>query len=977
MDWASASLDIVTPLSIDRPHKLMNKFYGPEDPDFEKVRDLFREILDEVRNGPIERAYKWICDTCYTKDRLKIERLSGDFLPMEHCYINLAIVESRDQKQKRAGEEGSHRSSPFSVDTRIEMGKPDVEEIPVGLSELFMQRKDAKGGRFTLPRRIFIRGRAGVGKTTLCKKIVHESIYHGMWGDMFDLILWIPLRNSKHTSGTPQDLFFREYFSQHAQGKQLAEEFYKALTATHSNRTLFLLDGLDEVSELFESDSEGQVPQLLRTLLNQPNVIITSRPHAMLRPDITRPDLELDAVGFYGDQVEAYTKMAFTGQTTGDTDSKRIDQILSFLDKHRIIQSLVRIPVQLDALCSTWDDDSDTSPNTMTQLYHMVESKLWKKDIRRLEKAKAGQMRNRRVSGEFMPLVSKERELVEALAFYGILNDVSDFKKASRDLVYKAVQRDSANSYVDTGMGGDDILAKVSFLRTSDDSMKERSYHFLHLTFHEYFAARYFVRRWEEERPFVLLHTRSNQKIIEPVRFLVEHIYDGRYDIFWRFVTGLLDPEKQHIARFFKVVQEDTQDLLGPAHQSLMMRLWGEVRPVQGPKDQLKTAWEKELSRWLLLEHKLKVTSQLVAQDGLPETILQEAHNHATEEQAKELMKRAQTRRYRMNYHEVRQRRMDPWEASTRIPEITILSNDALQSLASQLSNNDEGPHELCQAMERLRKHPDLPDDIVSLLQARFEDRYENERVRSDAIAVLYERQSLPQKVLLSLAALFGDPDEWVSLGAQRALRSQARLPDQVVKSIAKWLKDDAAYIREGAAYSLGRQTDLPEIVLWSLTQQLNGTDGFVDDEVIDVLEGQLSLPDRLLQYLVERLEDRDESWYAKKSMLVLLNRQPLAHLPDGVVESLLKSLAAQLDDVPDFAESLVIECLLNQRALPFDAIKLHLRSFLRLLLKHSLEMNITWTPLKAESCIHFRSRTIHVQGDQNFGAIQQFRDSL
>lgn len=52
VDLVSATPDIVThPFSLDRPHVLMNKFSGPDDPQYKRVADtvgdLLRKIFDE------------------------------------------------------------------------------------------------------------------------------------------------------------------------------------------------------------------------------------------------------------------------------------------------------------------------------------------------------------------------------------------------------------------------------------------------------------------------------------------------------------------------------------------------------------------------------------------------------------------------------------------------------------------------------------------------------------------------------------------------------------------------------------------------------------------------------------------------------------------------------------------------------------------------------------------------------------------
>ncbi|KAM3553976.1 hypothetical protein ARSEF4850_006678 [Beauveria asiatica] len=92
---SSATLDIIPdPLPLDRPHSLMNKFRDSQCPDYEKVAGQIREMVGKIRAGtPLEQAGIFIREKHYTADRLKIERLSGEPLSMDRCYINLAIIE--------------------------------------------------------------------------------------------------------------------------------------------------------------------------------------------------------------------------------------------------------------------------------------------------------------------------------------------------------------------------------------------------------------------------------------------------------------------------------------------------------------------------------------------------------------------------------------------------------------------------------------------------------------------------------------------------------------------------------------------------------------------------------------------------------------------------------------------------------------------------------------------------------------------
>jgi hypothetical protein len=141
---------------------------------------------------------------------------------------------------------------------------------------------------------------------------------------------------------------------------------WHTLEETKSGRTLFLLDGLNEVSQ----DLDGNMLSFLKDLLDQPNVIITSHLHAMLPPGVKTVDLELETVGFHLYQVNAYLENAFTDPRTGKTNSETLAEVQSYLQKHQLVQGLVRIPVQLDALCFGWEGFRDKAiPKTITAVY--------------------------------------------------------------------------------------------------------------------------------------------------------------------------------------------------------------------------------------------------------------------------------------------------------------------------------------------------------------------------------------------------------------------------------------------------------------------------------------------------------------------------------------------------------------------------------------------------------------------------------
>jgi len=539
----------------------MNKFGSPRDEDYLVVVGKIQQFLREIRAGdPIRKANVWLRENHYTDEALKIERLSGELLPIAQCYINLAIVQQANEEPKKESEVSS-----FTLSSRLKVETPR-QELQVKLPALFDSRK-MTDGHTRDTRRILIRGRAGVGKSTLCKKVVHDYVHGDLWNGLFDLVLWIPLRELKQLApfSPPNfsELLRHLYFAERPDCVRFSQELKEEINSAHRSRgTLFILDGLDEVAELLGSDTRVGMPKLIVDLLNRPNVVITSRPHANLPPGIKPVDLELETIGFYPDQVQKYLESVVK-------DPSRVRNIQAYLSRNPLVQDLVRIPIQLDAVCFTWDEAFDDSPGstrkpkleTMTAVYQAIEVGLWKKDMLRLEKGWTQHRINKAFKSKLTEKSERERNILEFLAFSGMYSDTIDFQLDHREAVDQQCPPDN--------LLFDEVLDRLSFVRTSGPSTtrgNHQSYHFLHLTFQEYFAAQYIARHWKDDRPLEYVDFgsgKSKPSKIRPSQFLRQHKYTARYDIVWRFTAGLLGDE---VSGLFNAIEQKPLDLLGPTH---------------------------------------------------------------------------------------------------------------------------------------------------------------------------------------------------------------------------------------------------------------------------------------------------------------------------------------------------------------------------------------------------------------------------
>ncbi len=609
------------------------------------IQKAYEGILTEIKqiNGASlisPDQLRSILEASYSTKRLAIQRLSGPPLPMEHCYINLAIVEderekAREEEEKRLKEEGGKRLQ------RGEVTKPKEEEpkrskeeaaqnyfyrLPsaeaihsnpqklVPLEKLFEARDLNKDKAVTSnkskagsPKRILIRGRAGVGKTTLSKKIVYEYTQKGQWRDRFDYVLWIPLRTLKGKSNCDLLTLFHEiYFQSHPKGHALAKTLAVQINGVAKDKTLFVLDGWDEIAQ--EWGEHDPMSGFLTQLLNQPAVLVTSRPYVDLR-QADPMDLELETVGFSPENVRAYL------DNPGIVLAADAEEIKHFIKDNAFIHELINVPIQLDALCYSWDEikrmQKETSGAiTVSALYQAMMNKLWRKDMLRLDKRKGGELLTENYvnmlesSSRIERLVQVEHDFLSALAFRGLQRNQIEFDHYDLRTLIGLFETQG----MDLPVSLEANLKKLSFLHADDGEESHRSYHFMHLTFQEFFAAKFFVQHLQTQTSTIRRSKRAQatdigiQSSLEDLEsFIATHKYNPRYEIFWWIVAGLLEGEA--LERFFKLLQQEPRDLIGLCHQQLMMGCLNEAR-YQLSLTTTINKLESELRQWLDVEIK-------------------------------------------------------------------------------------------------------------------------------------------------------------------------------------------------------------------------------------------------------------------------------------------------------------------------------------------------------------------------------------
>ncbi|ATY59247.1 ankyrin repeat-containing domain [Cordyceps militaris] len=919
VDEGSAHLDIVTNrLRLDRCHSLMNKFSGPDCADYVTVAGEIKAAAANILRGTLlKQADDYIRTNCYP-EATQITRLSGAPLPMDQCYINLTLVEA-----DRAGEV-KHYSFDTAPHERVMVMK-------VSLSTLFNDR-DGK-----LPRRIMIRGSAGVGKTTLCKKIVYDFHYgtstelHRLWTKLFDRVLWIPLRNLKEESVLNfNKLFCHEFFSVPQERQDLADHL-AALLPIISSRTLFLLDGLDEIlPDLHIGEKRFR---FLEELLGQQNVIVTSRPSANLPDRLGPPDLALETIGFYPQQVEEYIKStfsSFSSSSDGDAAGQRVASILKLLDKHKLLQTLVRIPIQLDALCYTWDEEQDAEQagplDTMTAIYTALEKKLWRKDAVRMgKKARGTPVTASDVATGVTGLISDERQFLELLAFSGLDGNKIEFSSIDWERIASHL---NCREFLPSRQ-----LLQISFLRTTDRNRESGPCHFIHLTFQEYFAARYFVRKWTAPDAELELVGRGRAKtlLVNPREYLRKHKYTPRYNVFWRFVAGLFDQEHQaSLVSFIDTLEQEPLDLLGPTHQRLVMYCLVEISSTLEIRRRLR----KKLTQWLLLSAAWAYEPfplTLASEAEFPEEALNDAIKQSTP--CSPTQGRIVTSLNMRIIPESTMELISPWihrdhpnlmSALTALCGVTPLSDAVLTAVVMQLHHDEDTIRNLaaevlswrpslpceiadaiakhldgqdshvCNALQALSRKSSLPHQVVSRVAMFMTHKYDE--VRKNSIKTLKSLDPMPPAILAAMEARLDDISWFIAVDAFHALCEHPCLPLEIVQGIA------ARFDRGDPNFLSNSWRVLPPNLLAALVERLDVGEWIMWKRTSELLARQPGLPPEILSGIALRLHDDD--YHVRVRAIRTLDH--VSSLP----EELLLKVAARLHDTNDDVRSAAVNAL-------------------------------------------------------------------
>ena len=378
--------------------------------------------------------------------------------------------------------------------------------------------------------RVVIDGHPGIGKTTLCRKLLNMWS-NGTLHQQYDLVLYCPLRNSKiATATTLKDLFV----CQTDEVPIISDWFKKG--PRNGKGLLIIFDGWDELSTEHRKSSLA-ASIISREQLVKCAVIVTSRSYASSSLlDMTTISRHVQVIGFSEDEISTVIiqtlqkdqklaqeliaenktdkdrfKEHFT-TTQSSKDSQLAVKLINDLKVRGDVRSLCYVPLVCSMVILVYCKEGGHLPTTLTQLYQNFILQTIRRHLKRHDA-------NPRTLGSLSSLPSqlvKPFQEMCQIAYTNLTNIRMTFFLHELYQLSEAVKEDYLG------------------LMTAFTEYDEEKYQFLHLSIQEFLAA------W-----WIAKHEEKTEEVFKT------HFDDDHFRMCLWFVAGLTHLEHENYQQYF------------------------------------------------------------------------------------------------------------------------------------------------------------------------------------------------------------------------------------------------------------------------------------------------------------------------------------------------------------------------------------------------------------------------------------------
>ena len=716
------------------------------DPSESNIRSKADELIDRIKNHSSDQPVTSGSQRENFFDLIREEYILNSFIhriineekcfPIKESYINLAIVTSEEQRDKEKKlSQAEHKDAIIGTFEEIHSTKTVID-----VKDMF---EKCKGGT----KKILVLGRAGIGKSTFCQYVTYQWAKGEIW-TQYQLVVLIKLRmltNDNYPSGrdySPFDLVKKEYASRITMKEGDRSRFEEHC---RMGQVLWLLDGYDE----FVQNIPKQLRDVFELILNKYHHILTSRPYSIT----LSYDVKMEITGFTDDNIAKYIEQFFVQikDQLGDATS-RGQQLTSFLKSNPNIWGIAHMPVNLELICSLWGDidQSQTMVLTMTGLYENITEWLLRRYLIKQKNLPPIEVQTKSRNDIYQDC-NKELTFLESLAYNAMTTSVlilqpKSLEEASNDA--KVTAEDKKHIF---NIG---VLKSFDGKATGNQLQANKEYYFVHLSFQEYFAARYLVNN---------LRNSTDQKSIE---FIRRNKYNQRFTLVFVFASGLLTREELSAARksFWDALFDEPVDLVGFRHMLILISCLDEISN------------ESDISDYSLI---IDTVSKWITYAVL----------HSSETVFEQLL--------------------NSLRRSIALSRQPIVRDQLIHLFRSSKSDKVYRISALISALSTYHVHP---EHLLLLTNALNHGNWKVRRSACNALGAMGEKAAMSEVISkLATIALNGeDEDVWRSAcAALRAMGEKAATSEVISKLATIALNDEKVVVRWRACYALGAMGEI------------------------------------------------------------------------------------------------------------------------------------------------------------------------
>ena len=395
------------------------------------------------------------------------------------------------------------------------------------------------------PLRVVIDGPPGIGKTTLCRKLLNMWSNGELPHQQFHLVLYCPLRNDKiATATTLTDLLIFVYKSPKV--SKVVEWF----SNEEGQGLLIIFDGWDELTtKLRETSLAASI--IRREQLDKCSVVVTSRSYAsssLLR--MSSINKHIQVIGFSLNEIkrviiqtlqkdpklaqeiieENTDKMSLKSHFTtaqNSKDSQLAVKLINDLNIRHDVRSLCYIPLVFSMVILVYHKGAGNLPTTLTELYENFVLQTIKRHIH--------VKRHDTTDGPYSlhSLSSLPSQLDKCLKD---ISQIAYTNLASTRMTFTLDQLQEQSLVIEDYLG----------LMTTFLEYDEKKYQFLHLSIQEFLAAWWIAKHKNPEELFK------------------KHFDNDHFRMCVRFVAGLTHLNNESYQKYFNISNLDLQCIRFP-----------------------------------------------------------------------------------------------------------------------------------------------------------------------------------------------------------------------------------------------------------------------------------------------------------------------------------------------------------------------------------------------------------------------------